>query len=161
MGKYNPIGEYLKKSNKKTEHLTYKKIEEILGFKLPKSFYGHRANWANINRPPGNAWIDAGWQVGGVKLGKSITFKQVADKTPKKKATPVSPVKKESVKVKKTRQKKALNEPSIPKQKPVVKAEPISEYIPKLIKDLHELRLYGIITENEFKEKKSELLKRV
>ena len=161
MGKYDPIGEYLKNSTKKTERLTFKKIEEILGFKLPKSFYEHRSNWANIGRPPGSAWVDAGWQVDGVKLGKSITFKKVADKTPKKKAKPAASVKKKSARGKKTKQKKTLKVPAKPPEKPMVKPEPITEYIPKLIKDLHELKLYGVITDNEFQQKKSELLKRV
>lgn len=164
MTKYEPIGKYLKNSKKKSETLTYKKIEDILGFKLPKSYHDHRAPWANVDRAPASAWLDAGWEVRGVKLGKSVTFKKVAKKAVREPqaASSKRTTKKAAARVKKGRQgKKAAKIPAVSMKRPEVKSEPITEYIPKLIKDFHQLKVEGIITDREFKQKKSELLKRV
>jgi hypothetical protein len=75
MSKYNPLEEYLTK--KATITLTLKEIETIIQDSLPASAYNHRAWWANPNdgsHPYARSWLNAGWKVHTVELGKSVTF---------------------------------------------------------------------------------------
>jgi len=73
-GKYHRLEEYLSNSKKQIEVLTYDEIERILGFKLPPSAYKHRPWWANGGHNQANSWLNAGWKVASVNLGKSIKF---------------------------------------------------------------------------------------
>lgn len=76
MSKYDTLEQYLKNSQKNIEILNYDEIKKILGFKLPPSAYDHRPWWANGGHSQANSWINAGWQVSSVSLGKSITFRK-------------------------------------------------------------------------------------
>ena len=136
MSKYYKLEEYLRNSQKQVEVLSYDEIEEILGFELPPSAHKYRAWWANDrSHTHANAWLNAGWKVSSVDLGKSITFRKVE------------------------RAKSAEEYRSTPKE---ITSEnrPTSriESIPKLIKELYQLKIEGIITEEEFEEKKRQLL---
>jgi len=72
------LEKYLKNCQKQVETLSYDKIEEILGSKLPQSAYKYRAWWDNgRSHSQSNAWLNAGWKVSSVVLGKSITFRKV------------------------------------------------------------------------------------
>ena len=78
MNKYYKLEEYLRNSQQQVEVMSYNEIKEILGFKLPQSAHKYRAWWANDkSHTQANAWLNAGWKVSYVDLGKSITFKKV------------------------------------------------------------------------------------
>lgn len=80
MSKYDTLEQYLKNSQKHIEILSYDEIEKILGLKLPPSAYNHRPWWANGGHSQANSWINAGWQVSSVSLGKSIAFRKTGKK---------------------------------------------------------------------------------
>lgn len=54
--------------------LSFKQLEEILGFQLPKSAVDYRQWWENPTEPAGRsqaeAWIGAGFKVDSVQLRK-------------------------------------------------------------------------------------------
>lgn len=59
MRKYRPLGDYLVKQHEVTVSLTFQQIEQILGFALPPSAYGHRAWWANsLSHPQAGSWLN-------------------------------------------------------------------------------------------------------
>jgi len=75
LSKYYPFENYLKKSQKQKETLMYEEIENILGFALPKSAHDHRQWWENGGgHTQANSWLNAGWKVEDVYLGKHVTF---------------------------------------------------------------------------------------
>ncbi|MGE5550802.1 MAG: hypothetical protein ACM3ZC_09765 [Bacteroidota bacterium] len=75
LGKYEPLGRFLKASTKEEETLTYKQIEAILHDTLPESAYQLSAWWANENtHVQAEAWREAGWKVAKVELGQTITW---------------------------------------------------------------------------------------
>lgn len=50
-------------------------MESILGFKLPPSATKYREWWANhYGNSQAKGWMDYGWQVDTVELGKKVTF---------------------------------------------------------------------------------------
>jgi hypothetical protein len=73
--KYIKLKEYLKNYS---ISISYKEIEKIIGDKLLKSAYVHRAWWSNSGYEHAKAWTDAGWKVEGVKLGEYITFRKIS-----------------------------------------------------------------------------------
>jgi hypothetical protein len=137
MSKYDRFGQYLKNSQKQAERLSYNEIEGILGFKLPPSAYNHRPWWSG-SRPHTNSWLNAGWQVSSVDLGKSITFRKIG-------------------KAQRTEEYRPIPQEIPPETKTMQRIEDI----PKLIKELHHLKTEGIITEEEFEEKKKQLLSKL
>lgn len=56
--------------------LSFTKIENIIGEKLPESAYKYKSWWSNIrNRSPSEYWLTAGWKVKEVNLeAKIVTF---------------------------------------------------------------------------------------
>jgi hypothetical protein len=72
--KYNELKKYLEDNKKNTVVLSYEDIERIIGTKLPKSAYRHRAWWSNSGHPHARTWSDSGWKVISVELGQSVTF---------------------------------------------------------------------------------------
>jgi len=75
--KYYNLEIYLKNSTKQIENLSYMDLEKVLCFNLPPSAYNHRAWWANGGHTQAKAWLNAGWKVSYVDLGKTITFEKV------------------------------------------------------------------------------------
>ncbi|MBY0217772.1 hypothetical protein [Paenibacillus illinoisensis] len=71
--KYFPLENYL---NQVSITLTYLELEEILGFKLPPTAYKREQWWENntMHHPQANSWLNAGWKVERVSLGKEVTF---------------------------------------------------------------------------------------
>jgi hypothetical protein len=63
MGKYEPLGQFLKKQKRSQIKLSFAEIEKIIGAKLPKS-KSSRAFWSN--NPDNNVmtkeWISAGFE---------------------------------------------------------------------------------------------------
>jgi hypothetical protein len=77
MGKYFLLTQYLQKSEKTSEFLSYAEIEEILGQSLPSSASVYREWWANhIYNAQSKGWMNAGWRVDSVRLGQDVTFER-------------------------------------------------------------------------------------
>ncbi len=75
MLKYGNLAQYLLKSDKDTVELSFRKIEDILGFKLPHSAYIYNAWWANGGHSQSKSWLDAGYFVTDLNLkDKKICF---------------------------------------------------------------------------------------
>lgn len=74
MGKYDPLGEFLKQQNKPYIKLSFKDIEEIIESRLPKSAYTYRAWWANDNThiQARNGWLTVGYRVRYVDLERGV-----------------------------------------------------------------------------------------
>jgi len=67
--KYRRLSDFLEKSNAEEMQLSFKEIEEILGFKLPTSAYTHRASWANTTtHSMALSWLSVGYQTVGVNI---------------------------------------------------------------------------------------------
>jgi len=79
MGKYRPLGEYLKSQTVSRVRLSFDEIRAIIGADLPPSAHKYRAWWANDrSHVHARAWVDAGWQVEEVALGRWVRFYCVA-----------------------------------------------------------------------------------
>lgn len=74
--KYEPIKDYLLNCKDDTVQLSYQEIEEIIEKSLPNSAYKYREWWANGGHSQADAWLDAGWKVEKVNLGKYIVFRR-------------------------------------------------------------------------------------
>lgn len=77
MSKYEPLGDFLKKTNKPVISLSFKEIEEIIGFTLPNSALKHGEFWSSGQNSHTHAfvWIDAGYIVSKKDLiGQRIEF---------------------------------------------------------------------------------------
>ena len=76
MSIYEPFQRYLEalQSTEYEKPLTFKEIEDVLGFSLPHSAYIYRAWWSNPtspkNHPHAQSWLKAGWKVVSVDLPK-------------------------------------------------------------------------------------------
>jgi len=74
--KYEPLREYFVALPQTTREvtLTFRELEQILGFVLPKSATDYRQWWANQveskNRPQADAWISARFVVDSVQPRK-------------------------------------------------------------------------------------------
>lgn len=68
-GKYFRFTNYLKNSNQNYIRLSFKEIENILGFKLPSSAYNHGAFWSNSrSHSLATSWLNAGYKNMGTNL---------------------------------------------------------------------------------------------
>lgn len=86
MSKYEPLGRYLKGLKENTVTLSFRRIEDILGFELPP--YAHTSTaWINSDikkRPQAQQWIRAGWERGKLDLErKEVSFIRVQTQIPK------------------------------------------------------------------------------
>ena len=71
--KYWPLTSYLQHSGKDELTLTFKEIEDILGFGLPNSTKEYRANWANTTTVVFPlTWLDAGYRTHDVDMERGI-----------------------------------------------------------------------------------------
>jgi hypothetical protein len=80
MGKYEPLGDFLRKQQTDQVPLTFAQIERIVGFKLPPSANQHRAWWSNnpSNSVMTKAWLDAGFESEQVDMqGRRLVFRRV------------------------------------------------------------------------------------
>lgn len=84
MSKYDPLHAYLRQlPTAAQEHsLTFAQVENILGFRLPRSAYVYREWWANPSKPSqhpyAQSWLAAGWQVGTVNQPEQwVCFKRL------------------------------------------------------------------------------------
>lgn len=80
MGKYEPLGDYLRKQRATLVPMTFAEIERIIGSKLPKS-QQYPAWWSNstTNNVMTQVWLDAGFQTEQVDPEKrKVVFRRVA-----------------------------------------------------------------------------------
>ncbi len=81
MSKYEPLPQFLTRSERTSHRLSFGEIERILGFKLPKSAYKHEAWWSNnaTGHSHAQAWIKSGWHTEEVDLaGRKVTFRRLS-----------------------------------------------------------------------------------
>lgn len=92
MGKYEPLGDYLRKQRVARIPMTFAEIERIVGTKLPKS-QRYPAWWSNntSNNMMTQVWIDAGFETEQVDVaGRKLVFRRVAASPPAGKDLPSS-----------------------------------------------------------------------
>ena len=78
MGKYSPLGTFLKAQVKEQVPMTFAEIEELLGEKLPASKQ-YPAWWSNnpSNNPMTKEWLAAGFQTEAVNIaGERLVFRK-------------------------------------------------------------------------------------
>ena len=69
MGKYEPLGQFLRKQTRDQLPMTFAEIETVLGTTLPPSKQ-HRAWWSNnpSNNVMTREWLDAGYETEAVDV---------------------------------------------------------------------------------------------
>lgn len=93
MGKYEPLGDYLRKQRVARIPMTFAEIERIVGTKLPKS-QRYPAWWSNntSNNMMTQVWLDAGFETEQVDVGnRKLVFRKVADPLPATRDAPSTP----------------------------------------------------------------------
>ena len=71
--KFYKLKEYFEHCDKNEVTLTFKEVEQIIGFQLTPCYYNHAANWSNtytLKLPP--AWLDAGYRSHNVDMEGQI-----------------------------------------------------------------------------------------
>ena len=79
MGKYEPLGQFLRKQRTREVPLTFREIEEITGVKLPPKAQHHRAWWSNnpSNNVMTKVWLEAGFESTQVDIGaRKLVFRR-------------------------------------------------------------------------------------
>ena len=82
MGKYEPLGQFLRKQRTQEVPLTFREIEKITGVKLPPKAQHHRAWWSNNpdNNVMTKVWLSAGFESAQVDMeGRKLVFRRVAN----------------------------------------------------------------------------------
>lgn len=77
--KYIPLAEFFQKCNELNVTLTFEALENIMGQELPNAAYLN-ASWWKKTKPPLThylSWLQSGFNVIDVKLGRSITFSKI------------------------------------------------------------------------------------
>jgi len=80
MGKYQPLGDFLRRQQSEMVPMRFEDIEGLLGSKLPRSSQRHRAWWSNNpnNNVMTRVWLDAGFQTEQVDIDKRrLVFRRV------------------------------------------------------------------------------------
>jgi hypothetical protein len=81
MGKYEPLGRFLRKQRSHDVPLTFREIEKITGVKLPPKAQHHRAWWSNNpdNNVMTKVWLEAGFESAQVDIERrKLVFRRVA-----------------------------------------------------------------------------------
>ncbi len=70
MGKYEPLGQFLRKQRTPEVPMTFREIEKITGVKLPPKAQHHRAWWSNNpdNNVMTKVWLEAGFESAQVDM---------------------------------------------------------------------------------------------
>ena len=79
MSKYELLTTYLRGQGRMSIPMTFKKIEKVIGVKLPPSASNHRAWWSNnpVNNVMTRAWLKAGYKTASVDMdGRRLVFKK-------------------------------------------------------------------------------------
>jgi hypothetical protein len=94
MGKYEPLGQFLRQQRTREVPLTFREIEKITGVKLPPKAQHHRAWWSNnaSNNVMTKVWLAAGYESTQVDMeGRKLVFRRVA-------STPAEPTRQQTLK---------------------------------------------------------------
>jgi hypothetical protein len=81
MGKYQPLGAFLRSQRTQEVPLTFREIEKITGAKLPPKAQHHRAWWSNnaANNVMTKVWLDAGFESAQVDMeARKLVFRRVS-----------------------------------------------------------------------------------
>lgn len=84
MGKYEPLQRYLFAQKLGELRVSFRDVERILGFSLPKSAREYPAWWSNdaTGHSHSRAWLEAGWKTEQIDLTqKKVTFRKVQPDT--------------------------------------------------------------------------------
>ena len=79
MGKYEPLGQFLRKQRTRDVPLTFREIEKIIGVKLPPKAQHQRAWWSNNpdNNVMTKVWLAAGFESAQVDMeGRKLVFRR-------------------------------------------------------------------------------------
>lgn len=80
MGKYEPLGEFLRGQRTQEVPLSFSEIEKITGTKLPPKAQHHRAWWSNnpSNNVMTKVWLDAGYESTQVDISaRKLVFRRI------------------------------------------------------------------------------------
>jgi hypothetical protein len=80
MGKYEPLGTFLRNQRVQEVPLTFNEIEKITGAKLPPKAQHHRAWWSNnsSNNVMTKVWLEAGYESTRVDMSaRKLVFRRV------------------------------------------------------------------------------------
>ena len=80
MGKYEPLGAFLRSQRAQEVPLTFREIEKITGAKLPPKAQHHRAWWSNnpSNNVMTRVWLNAGYESTRVDMkARKLVFRRV------------------------------------------------------------------------------------
>ena len=80
MGKYEPLGKFLRQQGSDAVAMKFEDIERVVGTKLPESSRQHRAWWSNNpnNNVMTRVWLDAGFQTEQVDIeGRRLVFRKM------------------------------------------------------------------------------------
>jgi hypothetical protein len=83
MGKYEPLGTFLRNQRTEEVPLTFNEIEKITGAKLPPKAQHHRAWWSNnsSNNVMTKVWLEAGYESTQVDMSaRKLVFRRVEKK---------------------------------------------------------------------------------
>jgi hypothetical protein len=81
VGKYEPLGIFLRGQRTQEVPLTFNEIEKITGVKLPPKAQHHRAWWSNnaANNVMTKVWLEAGYESAQVDItARKLVFRRVA-----------------------------------------------------------------------------------
>jgi hypothetical protein len=81
VGKYEPLGVFLREQRAREIPLTFNEIEKITGVKLPPKAQHHRAWWSNnaSNNVMTKVWLDAGFESAQVDMeARKLVFRRIA-----------------------------------------------------------------------------------
>jgi hypothetical protein len=97
MGKYQPLGTFLRDQRAQQVQLTFDEIEKITGVKLPPKAQHHRAWWSNnaSNNVMTKVWLEAGYESARVDISaRKLVFRRVANAPNREPSPPLAPAKK-------------------------------------------------------------------
>jgi hypothetical protein len=80
MGKYEPLGVFLREQRTQEVRLTFNEIEKITGVKLPPKAQHHRAWWSNnaSNNVMTRVWLEAGYESTRVDMtARKLVFRRI------------------------------------------------------------------------------------
>jgi hypothetical protein len=79
MGKYEPLGVYLRDRHQSEVPMSFEQIEGVIGARLPPKAQEHRAWWSNnpSNNVMTKVWLEAGYQTERVDVpGRKLVFRR-------------------------------------------------------------------------------------
>jgi hypothetical protein len=93
MGKYAPLGAFLRAQPASLVRMTFDEIEEVTGAKLPPKAQLHRAWWSNnpSNNVMTKVWLAAGFETEQVDMAaRKLVFRRLGDSSERATTAPAS-----------------------------------------------------------------------